>query len=290
MFLPFHDDNRIERTPVVTYALVALNVLCFLWLLQLPAPRRFDVTLHRGFIPARITSLATDRPVIVNEPVGPVLRDIRGCLWQPQQAVQLPADRGEICLSLLTCMFFHGSWVHLLGNMWFLWLFGNNVEDRLGHVAFLIFYLAGGLVGSGCHWLLNANSTAPVIGASGAIAAVLGAYAITWPWARIHTLVFLIIFITVVDLPALAVLGAWFLLQLVGGQEQLGLQTSGGVAWWAHVGGFLAGMAIMPLASGLLGVGGSEHRRPGFTPSEDERDHIIDVQILDDNPPRSSRP
>ncbi|MBN1588278.1 MAG: rhomboid family intramembrane serine protease, partial [Pirellulales bacterium] len=243
MFLPFHDDNPTQRTAFVTYAIVAANVLCFVWFLQLPTQQQHEFTLHHGFIPARMTKLAVGQPVVVKEPI--LLRDRRGGLWQADRAVRLPADRNEILLSPLTCMFLHAGWVHLLSNMWFLWLFGNNIEDRLGHVVFLLFYVLGGLLGSGCHWLINPDSLAPTIGASGAVAAVLGAYAITWPWARIHTLVFLIVFITIVDLPALGVLGAWFLIQLMEGQGQLGLNVAGGVAWWAHVGGFVAGMVLM---------------------------------------------
>jgi len=295
MFLPFHDDNPTRRTAYVTYALIAVNVVCLLWYRSLPgpegrtvmldrgfvpAPERMVVTLHRGFVPARITNLAADRPVLVDN-VG-FLPDRFGNPW-PIRPIQLPADRNEILLSLVTCMFLHAGWIHLLGNMWFLWLFGNNVEDRLGHVAFLLFYLVGGLLGSGCHWLIDPDSTASVIGASGAVAAVLGAYAITWPWARVHTLVFLVIFITIIDLPALAVLGVWFLIQLMEGHGQLGLGVAGGVAWWAHVGGFVAGMLLMPLLCTLLGVNRPSDDRTQRATFQDPREHIIDVKILDED-------
>ena len=161
--------------------------------------------------------------------------------------VPLPPDRGEIYFSLISCMFMHGGLMHLAGNMWFLWLFGNNVEDRLGPGLFLFFYLLGGLLGSGCHWMLqDPNSLTPLIGASGAVATVLGAYAVTWPWARVHTLVFIIIFVTIIDLPALFVLGTWFLLQIWEAQKGV---VGPQVAWWAHIGGFLAGMILMPLLS-----------------------------------------
>ena len=151
----------------------------------------------------------------------------------------LKPDRRQIWLSLLTCMFLHGSWLHVLGNMWFLWLFGDNVEDRLGRLPYLVLYFSAGLVASLCHWAVEPMSTTPVIGASGAIAGVLGAFAVTWPWARVSTLIFLVIFVTVVEVPALVVLGAWFLLQVWAGQESLRRPNAGGVAWWAHVGGFL---------------------------------------------------
>ncbi len=109
-------------------------------------------------------------------------------------------------------MFLHGGWWHLIGNMWFLWIFGNNVEDRLGHVTYLLFYLGGGMLATGTHWLIAPSSTMPVIGASGAVAAVLGAYAITWPWARVDTFVFLFVFFTIIEVPALVAClgsGSW---------------------------------------------------------------------------------
>ena len=137
--------------------------------------------------------------------------------------------------------------------MWFLWLFGDNVEDRLGPLLYLVLYLLGGVVASISHWVVDPESTLPVIGASGAVAAVLGAYAITWPWARVRTLVFLVIFVTIIDVPALFVLGAWFVRQLVAGHQSLYHAGTGGVAWWAHVGGFVAGMVLMPLFSLLVG-------------------------------------
>jgi membrane associated rhomboid family serine protease len=161
-------------------------------------------------------------------------------------------------------MFLHGGWMHLLSNMWFLWLFGNNVEDRLGHVVYLVFYLLGGLAALFCHWLTDPASAVPVIGASGAVAAVLGAYAITFPFARIRTLVFLLVFVTIVDLPALLVLGVWFLGQLLEARASLNLEVDGGVAFMAHVGGFVAGLILMP----LLG---------GTRPPEDEGPRRIDA-------------
>lgn len=273
MILPFHADTPTARVAWVNYALIAANGLVFLWLLQLTPQGQQSVTLHRGFIPARIGQLTDPRviPVVQEEPAR--LPDGRFLVDQQKRQIvvrrkiaDLPPDRGEIVLSLLTCMFLHGGWTHLLANMWFLWIFGNNVEDRLGHVPFLLFYLAGGLFGSACHWLIDPSSITPVIGASGAVAAVLGGYAITWPWARVHTLVYLVVFLTVIDVPALGVLGVWFLMQLIEAHGQLGLNVAGGVAWWAHVGGFIAGMILMPAASFLLGVNGS--KRPPDSPNQ----------------------
>ncbi len=179
------------------------------------------------------------------------------------RAIELKPEPRQIWASLLTCMFLHGGWWHLLGNMWFLWIFGDNVEDRLGPLLYLVLYLLGGVIASLSHWVVSPNSTLPVIGASGAVAAVLGAYAITWPGARVRTLVFLVIFVTIIDVPALVVLGAWFVGQLVAGHQALYHAGTGGVAWWAHVGGFVAGMVLMPTFSLL--VGGGKEKSNGET-------------------------
>jgi membrane associated rhomboid family serine protease len=146
--------------------------------------------------------------------------------------------------------------------MWFLWLFGNNVEDRLGSALFLALYLGGGLIASLCHWLTEPDSLIPVVGASGAVATILGAYFITWPWARVHTLVFLFIFITVIDVPAVIVLGVWFLGQLISGHQALQAGQAEGVAWWAHIGGFVAGLGLMPLAARLVHAPPPPRQRP----------------------------
>ena len=263
MFLPFHDDNPTRRTPVVTYSLVAMNVLAFLWTIHLPPKRQQDVILHRGFIPARIAQLLNPKPLEVKDRVL-IRHRFFGQVPVERKLAVLQPNRKEILLSLLTCMFLHAGWMHLIGNMWFLWLFGNNVEDRLGSPLYLLFYLAGGLLASTFHWLHDPTSTAPVIGASGAVAAVLGAYAITWPWARIHTVVLLIVFITIIDVPALVVLGVWFLLQVLEARQQLQLGIQGGVAFWAHIGGFIAGLILMPILGALIGA------EPPSRPTQDE--------------------
>lgn len=247
MFFPFHDNNPTQRTPLVTYALVAINVLVFLWMSQLPETQQQLLAYQRGFVPARIAQFS--RPVAIPVEVQVPVHD---AFWGNQvvtRTLQLPPEPRQVGMSLFTCMFLHGSWMHLLGNMWFLWLFGDNVEDRLGALRYVLLYLLGGLIASGCHWLADPASTIPVIGASGAIAGVLGAYAVTWPWARVSTVVFLLVFVTVIEVPALVVLGVWFLAQVLSAQQPLEAAT-GGVAWWAHVGGFVAGMAMMPLFTG----------------------------------------
>jgi membrane associated rhomboid family serine protease len=153
---------------------------------------------------------------------------------------------GGAILPFFTSMFLHGGWLHLIGNMWFLWIFGDNVEDTLGPFRFLLFYLVCGLAAGATHYALSPTSTLPTIGASGAIAGVLGGYAILFPGARVLTLVPLGFFLRLVELPAWVMLGLWFLLQAVSGFATLGA-SGGGVAWWAHVGGFVAGIILVRL-------------------------------------------
>ncbi len=148
---------------------------------------------------------------------------------------------------LITSTFLHGSWVHLLGNMWFLWIFGNNIEDRMGHLCFPLFYLSCGIAGGLAHIYINPESTIPSIGASGAISGILGAYFILYPFARVLTLV-PIFFIWFVKLPAFFFLGFWFLMQFFSGASSIlnGEAMTGGVAWWAHIGGFVMGIILLP--------------------------------------------
>ncbi|HTG50751.1 MAG TPA: rhomboid family intramembrane serine protease, partial [Gemmatimonadales bacterium] len=144
----------------------------------------------------------------------------------------------------LSSMFLHGGWLHLIGNMWFLWLFGNNVEDSMGHGRYLVFYLLCGLAAASAQTLVNPNSAIPMVGASGAISGVMGAYIVLYPRVRIHMLIFLGFFITRAVVPAYVMLGYWLLLQIVGGLPALA-EESGGVAFWAHAGGFLAGAVLV---------------------------------------------
>ncbi len=152
-------------------------------------------------------------------------------------------------LTLLTSMFIHGGWLHLVGNMWYLWIFGDNVEDRLGHARFAFFYLIGGVVAALLHFGFHPGSRAPTVGASGAVAAVLGAYAVTFPRARVMTLIPFFPFFHIAALPALLVLGLWFVFQFFSGALALAWANTGGggVAWWAHVGGFVFGAVVMRL-------------------------------------------
>ena len=212
MMIPYKDDNPAQTAPVVTGALIAINVAVFLFF-RLQGGRAFEAAVFEfGLIPRELWS---------------------GSL-QGSEAVLPP-------LSLITGMFMHGGFLHLIGNMLYLWIFGNNVEDYLGHFRFLIFYLGCGLIASAAHIVFNLGSTVPMVGASGAIAGVLGAYLVLYPWARVHALVFIFFFVTTIMIPAWVLLGFWFLLQAMNTLPALGGATGGGVAYLAHVGGFVAG-------------------------------------------------
>jgi membrane associated rhomboid family serine protease len=150
-------------------------------------------------------------------------------------------------LSLFTSMFLHGGWVHLLGNMLYLWVFGDNIEDRLGHLGYIGFYLVSGVGAALIEVAAQGNSTTPIIGASGAIAGVLGAYFLSYPRARILTLIPLFIYFPVVEIPAFFFLGFWFIMQFLQGTASLGGEAAGGIAWWAHAGGFLVGAVALPI-------------------------------------------
>ncbi len=213
--IPYKDDNPTERRPYVTVALIVINVLVFFYELSL-GPRLEGFLNEFGAIPAGIFS-GTDL-------AGP-------------PALPVP-------VTLLTSLFLHGGWMHLIGNMLYLWIFGNNIEDILGRFRFILFYLAGGVVATLAQGITSPASTIPTIGASGAISGVLGAYLIIFPRARVYTLLPIGFFLQVVVLPAYFVLGFWFVLQFFSGVFSLGSQH-GGVAFFAHVGGFIFGMLLI---------------------------------------------
>jgi membrane associated rhomboid family serine protease len=200
-----------------------------------------------GMIPARVTH--PDRPVEITE-IIPVQTPV-GVRAGERKRVAAEASIPP-WLTLLTCIFLHGGWMHILGNMWFLHIFGDNVEDRLGHVGYLFFYLLAGLAASLVHLLSGPNSTIPTVGASGAIAGVMGGYFVLYPHSRVLAVVPIVIFIQILVLPAPLFLGVWFLLQFFQGSFSIGDMEAGGVAWWAHVGGFVAGV-VMVLALKAMG-------------------------------------
>lgn len=212
--IPLRDTIPSRTTPYINYLLIILNVLIFIYELSWGGqlPRLLDVY---GLIPARFFALhASHRASVLS-----------------------------ISVPFLSHMFFHGGWLHLLGNMLYLWIFGDNVEDRLGHGAYLIFYLVCGLAAAVVHLLTNTRSIVPTIGASGAVAGVMGAYFIFYPRARVVTLLPIFFFFYIVEIPAFFFLGFWFLLQIMEGFSTLHSQLPayGGIAWWAHIGGFLFG-------------------------------------------------
>ncbi|HEV2719007.1 MAG TPA: rhomboid family intramembrane serine protease [Thermoanaerobaculia bacterium] len=229
--LPLSDHNPTRTTPFVNILLIVVNVLVFFWELSLgPAIQTelFDV----AFIPARFW-------------VSP---------FHPLNVI-----------GIFVSMFLHGGWLHLGGNMLYLWIFGDNIEDRLGHFRYLIFYILCGIIATLAHAFFNPASRVPSIGASGAIAGVLGAYLLLFPRAQVTTLIPIFFFITIREIPAVIVLGLWFVLQLFVGVTSLGVagaQDTGGVAVFAHIGGFVAGMALVALMGGL-------RRRPRAIPPAD---------------------
>jgi len=223
--IPIRDDTPRFSTPYITYFLIGLNTLIFLWewTVGLQSQRALNVIMFEfGVIPSHVTA----------------------ALGGSSQ-ITLP----QAFFPVLTSMFLHASWLHIIGNMWVLWIFGDNIEDYLGHFPYLLFYLICGFAASITHILFNLVSRVPSVGASGAIAGVMGAYFILYPRARVLTLVPLIIFFTFWWLPAWIVLGYWFFLQFLSGAATAIATTSqtGGVAFWAHVGGFVAGIVLIKL-------------------------------------------
>lgn len=210
--IPLRSSEPHYRRPTVTLIIIALNVLVFLYELSIKASfgdyGLNRFIMHYGIVPDRLHYS-----------------------------------------SIITSMFIHGGFLHIAGNMWFLWIFGRGVEDVLGHAKYLFLYFACGIIGALVYIMVSSNSTVPTIGASGAIAGVMGAYLIKFPRARIVTLVFIFVFITTVDIPAAFLLLYWFAIQFFSGIGSVGYSqvSNGDVAWFAHVGGFVAGMAIMML-------------------------------------------
>jgi len=213
MIIPIHDDNPTRTTSWVTATLIIANILVFL----------YELSLGSG-----LDMLIREHAMI------------------PYLVVQFPS--AATYLTIFTSIFLHGSWIHIIGNMLYLWIFGNNIEDILGHIKFFVFYLLCGLGGAVGHILSGPTSTIPSLGASGAIAGVLGAYLMLYPWAKIDVAIPLFIFIHIIKLPALIVIGFWFFLQLISGYTIITspvMQSSGGVAWFAHIGGFISGFILI---------------------------------------------
>jgi membrane associated rhomboid family serine protease len=232
---PLKDNIPTDRFPIVTVALIAINVVVFLFWQQ---PSGFsgvdDVkVVEYGAIPYEITHPG-QHCVLVDQALG---------------CGDVPTDQSDTVLTIFTSMFMHGGFLHIIGNMLFLWIFGNNVEDAMGPIRFVAFYLLGGVAALAGQVAVDPNAAIPTIGASGAVAAVLGGYIRLYPRARVLTLIFIIFFVTIVELPALLMLGLWFVQQVyfgaVGLSEPVG--EGGGVAYWAHIGGFVFGLLMIKL-------------------------------------------
>lgn len=213
--IPYKDDNPTSTFPFITVGIIVLNILIFIWEIISPAGEKAIIYSY-GAIPYSITTFEKAQPV-------------------------------HPFFTLFSSMFLHGGYFHLGGNMLYLWIFGNNIEDRLGHLRFLTFYIFSGIVAAYSHAITEPNSTIPMIGASGAVSGILGAYILLFPHARVHTLIFLGFFVTIIKIPALIVIGFWAIIQLINGLISKGLLNQGGVAWFAHIGGFLIGLLTIKL-------------------------------------------
>jgi len=217
--IPIRDTIPSRRRPAVTFAIITACALVFL-VEEVVSPEALDRMMFTGgLVPALFTN--------------PEWAGLSGLSHGPW--------------NFLSYMFMHGGWMHLIGNMWFLWLFGDNVEDRLGRPRFLLFYLSCGVIAALAQFALTPGSRFPLVGASGAISGVMGAYFLLYPGARIVTVIPVFIFIQLVEVPAFVFLGIWFLLQFFSGTAEIAVSTgnSGGVAFWAHIGGFVAGMLLL---------------------------------------------
>lgn len=215
--IPLHDNIRRQTFWLFTLTLISANTAVFLF--ELSVPRDLDRLVYSfGIVPARYTTADAATGV----------------------------SPGGLVVPIFASMFLHGGWLHLLGNMLFLFVFGRSIEDRFGHLKFLLIYFLGGFGGALVHIVLSTGSRVPTIGASGAIAGVLGAYFVSFPSARITTLIPIFFFFWTIELPALLLLGYWFLIQFFSGFQLQAIQsaTAGGVAWWAHVGGFIVGVLL----------------------------------------------
>jgi membrane associated rhomboid family serine protease len=245
---PYHDENETQRTPYVTYALIAVNAL--VWL----------------FVQGAGTTLALARSVCE---LGLIPGELTGMV---PPGTPFPMGEGLVCLTdpgrqignVFTSMFLHGSWMHMLGNMWFLYIFGNNIEDSMGHGRFVVFYLACGVAAALLQVFVGPDSAIPMVGASGAISGVMGAYLVLYPRVRVYAFVPIGLIPISVALPAWTMLLYWAALQFLGGLFRLAAERQGGVAFWAHIGGFVAGLVLIKLMARPDDV--RAHRRQHWEP------------------------
>jgi membrane associated rhomboid family serine protease len=221
---PLKDENPTEIFPLFTLLLIAANLAAWFYLqgAGMEGQELMSSVCRYGAVPAEITGQADPLPRGLPQPC-------------PGESLGLPA--------VVTSMFMHGGWLHLIGNLWFLWIFGNNIEDSMGRLRFLAFYLITGLAAAAAHIASAPGSQIPMVGASGAISGIMGAYLVLYPRVRVHTLFIIVILIRVIPLPAWVLLGYWLLIQLLAGATTS--VAGGGVAFWAHVGGFAAGVLLV---------------------------------------------
>jgi membrane associated rhomboid family serine protease len=220
MLFPLYDENPTKSVPWMTILLIVANVLVFLYELSLQSSGQLQQFFQTAaLVPYEITHLSKLTPGVTNIGV----------------------------LAFFTSMFMHAGWLHILGNMWYLWIFGNNIEETLGSVRYIFFYLLCGLGGGIGHILSQPNSQIPTLGASGAIAGVLAGYLVLFPTARIVTIIPIFIFLQVIRVPAIILIGLWFLIQILSGAGSLTSQAAAGTAWFAHVGGFITGIVLILL-------------------------------------------
>ena len=280
--IPLKDNLPTDRFPVLTVLFIVLNVAVFIWQTQFPTDRQLDQigftsvdqsALEFGAIPYRVThpdkgecflgavetgqGVITPNEVVCEGTAG--LREAERLAGQPVQVPggqtatipePLPLSQAAWWVTLFTSMFMHGGILHLAGNMLFLWIFGNNIEDSMGRGRFVLFYLLAGLIAVYAQSLLDTGATVPTIGASGAVAGVLGGYALLHPQARVLSLIFIVFFVTLIEVPAYIILGIWFVLQFIPAIGQTAIPDiagEGGVAYWAHLGGFVFGLAAIKL-------------------------------------------
>jgi membrane associated rhomboid family serine protease len=252
--IPLKDNNPTARFPILTVLLIAVNVAVFVWQISQPSEpgsstspkvaglsQQDETTLEYGAVPYRLTHPGKGCGISASRVV---------CDGQMGYAGSQKLDEPPWWATIFTSMFMHGGILHIAFNMLFLWIFGNNIEDSMGRPRYLFFYLLAGIAAAYAQALLDANSTVPAVGASGAIAGVLGGYLLLFPRARVLTLVIVIFFVTLIEIPAVILLGAWFVLQFLPAIGQVGTDAvsgGGGVAYWAHVGGFAFGLAAIKL-------------------------------------------
>jgi membrane associated rhomboid family serine protease len=246
--IPYRDENKTQHAAIVTGTIIVLNALS--WLVVQGAGATYPLAAsvcNLGLIPGELTLSV---PPGTRFPMGEGLV----CVTDPGR--QIP--------HLITSMFLHGSWMHIIGNMWFLWIFGNNVEDSMGRLRFVAFYIVCGLAAAFAQIMASPNSAIPMVGASGAISGVMGGYLLLYPRVRVFALLPLGFIFTTIAVPAWVMLGYWFLLQFISGLVDIGSGTGGGVAFWAHIGGFIAGVVLIKFfsRSDYIKAHRAQHYRP----------------------------